>query len=126
VLCVKTGATPRYLLESPACVSQTSPFRPPKGTDPGPCGFFPANRDLWEPPEGAMITVTDSWARRQTSPLLPQRERGPRTQEPRWDLCSSPLQISRFLRARNGGHDAFVDPLWLARLWAPGTKAASV
>jgi hypothetical protein len=42
-----------------------------------------------------MITVTDSWAGRQTSPLLPQRERGPRTQP-------LPLQTGGFLGTTMG------------------------
>jgi len=40
--------------------SQTSPLRPPKGTDPGPCELFPLqNRHFQGPPEGAMIAIVD-------------------------------------------------------------------
>jgi hypothetical protein len=39
---------------------QTSPSRPPKGTDPGPCGLFPCKPPIFRGPrEGATIALLD-------------------------------------------------------------------
>jgi hypothetical protein len=39
----------------PALIAPDDPFRPPKGTDPGPPAFFPANPGFLGAREGAMI-----------------------------------------------------------------------
>jgi len=54
--CPRCGSTSRVCERK----SQTSPLRPPKGTDPGPCELFPLqNRHFQGPPEGAMIAIVD-------------------------------------------------------------------
>jgi hypothetical protein len=73
VLCVKSGATPRYLLESPACVQDDELITAPKASDTGTLSYFPCKKAFSE--GVAMVPRGRSWTQ-QLGLAAPSRARG--------------------------------------------------